>query len=155
MSVSIFSSFLVFPVLSSRNSVSKRSQILSLWPQTCRTFLNSPFFLLSRTDKKVTYTWKNFFTGNSDNYSNKILLGVIQQLCGPSFIQFWPPPPLVWTLMHILHNMYLPFITWPPIPPWSFYWPPPHSSCPRSFWMTPLEDDELKFYEHFQITLHN
>ena len=41
-------SLLVFPVLLSRSSVSKRSQIISLWPQTCTTFLNT-VFLLSRT----------------------------------------------------------------------------------------------------------
>ena len=32
------------------------------------------------------------------------VLGVIQQLHGPIFAQFWPPPPLEWTSVDILHT---------------------------------------------------
>ena len=31
-------------------------------------------------------------------------LGVIQQLRGPNFTQFWPPDPLEWTKMDILYS---------------------------------------------------
>ena len=36
---------------------------------------------------------------------------VIQQLRGPNFIQFWPPIPLEWTIVDILHTIY-PLFTW-------------------------------------------
>ena len=40
--------------------------------------------------------------------------------------------------MDILHTIY-------PVsrdPPWTFYWPPPPCSCPRSYWMTPYVSRE-------------
>ena len=40
-----------------------------------------------------------------------ISLGVIQQLRGPKFTQFWPPTPLEWIIVDILHL-------------WTFYRPP-------------------------------
>ena len=64
-------------------------------------------------------------------FSDKIYrLGVIQQLRGPNFTQFWPPPPSNGQLR-----------TFYTIPlsrdqAWTHYWPPPPSSCPRSYWMT-------------------
>ena len=58
-------SLLVFPVLLSRNSVLKRSQILSLWPQTCTTFSQHHIPALKNWGKKVTHTQKNFSRGKS------------------------------------------------------------------------------------------
>ena len=34
-----------------------------------------------------------------------LILGVIQQLSGINFTQFWPPTPLEWTKMNILHTI--------------------------------------------------
>ena len=50
-------------------------------------------------------------------------LGAIRQLFNP----------LQWTKMDILHTIY----SLSRDPPWTFYWPPPISSCSRSYWMTP------------------
>ena len=58
---------LAFPVLSSRNSVLKRSQILGLRPRTCTTFP-----ALKNWEKKELTLGKTFLTENLDNYSNKI-----------------------------------------------------------------------------------
>ena len=60
------------------------------------------------------------------------MLGGIQQLRGPIFIQFWPQPPSNCTKMDIL----------PTICPlscdqaWTFHLPLPPSSCPCSYLMT-------------------
>ena len=42
--------------------------------------------------------------------------GVIQQLRGPNFTQFWPPPLLNWTIVDILHTIY----SFSRDPPWTF-----------------------------------
>ena len=47
-------------------------------------------------------------------------LGVIQQLRGPNFTQFWPTSPLEWTVMEILH------ILCSCDQNWTFYWPTIH-----------------------------
>ena len=65
---------LVFPVLSSRNSVSKRSQILDLRSRTCTTFSRHNIPALKNWEKKWLSLEKTFPTANLDNYSNKILL---------------------------------------------------------------------------------
>ena len=52
--------------------------------------------------------------------------GVIQQLRGPSFTQFWPPS-LEWTIVAILHDTSV--LCTDPLPP--------PSSGSRSYWMTP------------------
>ena len=52
-------SLLVFPVLSSKSSVSKRSQILNHLPQITQSFLNT-VFLLSRTGKTSNSVGKTF-----------------------------------------------------------------------------------------------
>ena len=70
-------SLLVFPVLLSRNSVLKRSQILSLWPQTCTTFSQHNIPALKNWEKKELTLGKTFLTANLDNYSNKILLFLV------------------------------------------------------------------------------
>ena len=64
---------IVFPALSSRNGVSKRSQILGLRPRTCTTF-SQHCSCSQELGKQVTHTWKFFLMANLDNYSNKILL---------------------------------------------------------------------------------
>jgi hypothetical protein len=45
---------------------------------------------------------------------------VIQQLRGPNYTQFWPPPPRVDKNGHF--SWYLPLTR---NPPWTFYWPHP------------------------------
>ena len=50
---------LVFPVLSSRDSVLKRSQIIGLRPPTCTTF-SQKCSCLQELGKQVTHTKKNF-----------------------------------------------------------------------------------------------
>ena len=58
------------------------------------------------------------------------------QLCWPNFDQFWPPPPSssgqtqTWTC-YILYKLY--HVTQGGL----FTDALPHSSCPRSYWMTP------------------
>ena len=59
---------------------------------------------------------KRFRKGSFNNYVDQIL-----------------PISLEWTKTYILHSIY-------PLsrdPPWTFNWPQPPSSCPRSHWMTP------------------
>ena len=58
-------SLLVFPVLSSKNIVSKRSQIHGLWPLTCRSFFQHSVPALKNWEKPVTHNLKNFFHNNS------------------------------------------------------------------------------------------
>ena len=43
------------------------------------------------------------------------------------YLMWAPPPPSIWQTwrFYILSNL------------WTFYWPPPLSSCPRSYWMSP------------------
>ena len=54
-------------------------------------------------------------------------LGVIQQLRGLNFTQFWPPPPLEWTIVDILHDTQY-FVTWPSL---DFELVPSPSYCPQ------------------------
>jgi hypothetical protein len=57
-------------------------------------------------------------------------LGVFQQLRGPNFAINWPPLPASTV-----------FILWE----WTktnIFWPPPPSSCPRSYWMAPKLNKE-------------
>ena len=70
--------------------------------------------------------------------------GVIHHLRGPNFTQFWPPPPSsgqLWTfyMMPILLSR---------AQVWTLYRPPP-SSCPRSYWMTPKNDQKGKILLFF------
>ena len=58
-------------------------------------------------------------------------LGVIQQLRGPNFTQFWPPTLLEWTIGNNFHNTYS-LLTWPSVDfllttysPLRSYWMPP------------------------------
>ena len=74
----------------------------------------------------VVYALKNWLKHKNENHKCLLLKGVIQQLRGPSFTQFWPLTPLEWTKTDILHTSY----------PLSND-PPPPSSCPRSYWMLP------------------
>ena len=50
------------------------------------------------------FLWDFFYTVVAD-------LGVIQQLRGPIFTQFLPPPPLEWTIVDISHRTQIPFVT--------------------------------------------
>ena len=59
--------------------------------------------------------------GSFNNYVDQIL---------PNFA---PLSPLEWTIVDILHDTY----TLSRDHAWTFYWPPPPFSCPRSYWMTP------------------
>jgi hypothetical protein len=69
-------------------------------------------------------------------------LGVIQQLRGSNFTQFWTPfPPsrvdkyVNFTILSILCHV---------TPPWTFYWLPTPSSFPRSYWMPPLGKNKIE-----------
>ena len=42
----------------------------------------------------------------------KTQLMVIQKLRGPNFTQLWPPTPIDWTIVDILHPTY-PLFSWP------------------------------------------
>ena len=61
------------------------------------------------------------------------MLGVIQQLRGPNVGQCWPPIPLYWTVMDILHNCYLPFVHITKHGLSTDH--PPTSSCLHNYWM--------------------
>ena len=61
--------------------------------------------------------------------------GGIQQLRGPYFTQFWPPPLLEWTIVDILKCM-IPTLCHMTKRGFSTD-PLPTSSCPRNYWMTP------------------
>ena len=67
----------------------------------------------------------------------------IQQLRGSNFTRFWPPTPLEWTEMDILHSI-------DPLscdPLWAFCWPSTPSPCPRSYWMPPYKlQHSLAYY---------
>ena len=72
-----------------------------------------------------------------------IILGVVQQLRGPNFTQFWPPPHSsgqLWTF-----TWYLLFVTWPSVDFLLTPCPPP-SSCPCSYWMTPCPQSTTKAF---------
>ena len=69
----------------------------------------------------------------------KFIYGGIQQLCGPNFTQF--RPPLEWKIVVILHIIY-PLFTKPRMD-WF-----PSLSCPRSYWMTPMDLAYFAFAVH-------
>ena len=72
-------------------------------------------------------------------------LWAIQQLRGSNFSQFWPPTPLEWTEMDILHSID-PLCPWRD-PLWAFCWPSTPSFCPRSYWMPPYKlQHSLAYY---------
>ena len=57
------------------------------------------------------------------------------------YTQFWPPPPIEWTIVDILCDTYL---KWPSV---DFLLTPSPSFCPRSYWMAPnwnVETDKNK-----------
>ena len=62
--------------------------------------------------------------------------GVIQQLRGPNFTQFWPPTLLECTIKDILYTSYRLF-SWPSVDLSTDH--QPNSSCPHSYWMTPWQ----------------
>ena len=66
------------------------------------------------------------------NWANTVYLwlGVIQQLCGPNFTQFSSPPSSsgqLWTF-HMMSRDQAGLVTFPL----------PTTSCPRSYWMSPI-----------------
>ena len=58
---------------------------------------------------------------------------VIQELRRLNLTQIWPPTPLEWTKMDNLHTIY-------PLSrdPSGLLTDPPPSSCPRSYWISPV-----------------
>ena len=65
--------------------------------------------------RKILYVHTYYFLVRREGKSNETatfmitstfnkVLGGIQQLRRPNFTQFWPPTPLEWTIVDILHN---------------------------------------------------
>jgi hypothetical protein len=82
--------FLVFPVLSSRNSVSKRNSRPTA--SNLHNLFSTQYSCSQELGKKWLSLGKTFLTANLDNYSNKILL--LKELCRYLYIilskrNFW------------------------------------------------------------------
>ena len=123
----------------------KRTQILGLRRSVEGHFVNRKTLLFHRLfDWEVLYhkcrleKINTHYFGNSSQAvtiltSISARTGVIQQVRGPNFTQFWTPTPLEWTKMDILNTIY----PLSPDPSLTFTDPDPPSSCPRSYWMSP------------------
>ena len=86
----------------------------------------------SRCTNFAGWYWQWQSKGFYDIFPFFISLGVIQQLRGPNFTQFWPPPPEVDKILHTIYPLSRDSLKLSTDPP---TYPP--SSCPRRYWIPP------------------
>ena len=114
--------------------------IVSIGPNIIFSIPKRMFFYVFQFYQKAvnkrlkTLTFINRKEKLDQRSSQVVKLGVIQQLRGPNFTQFWPFPPSsgqLWTFHMIptLCHMTKRGLSTDPLPPPSF--------CSRSYWMSP------------------